>query len=196
MRSLKKMFKGFKNEHILGIVGLVVILFALYKYSANKNLFKAGLTSLNPLSLDQPSLTPGTNSTSNNTNTGTPLGAPSHNTYAPYNGATSMSSTPNSATKAPELNKPIANPSDLLPSDANSAWAGLNPVSNSDLQNVNLLNPSQVVGINTQGSSLRNANLQLRSEPPNPRINTNSPWNISTIEDDKFRKSLEIGSGA
>ena len=94
------------------------------------------------------------------------------------------------------LNKPAANPSDLLPSDSNSAWASLNPVGNSDLGNISLLNPTQVVGINTQGSSLRNANLQLRSEPTNPRTNTNCPWNISTIEEDKFRKPLEIGAGA
>jgi hypothetical protein len=52
------------------------------------------------------------------------------------------------------------------------------------------------VGINTQGSSLRNSNLQIRSEPPNPRMNTNSPWNVSTIESDQYRRPLEIGSGA
>ena len=92
------------------------------------------------------------------------------------------------------MNKPVANPSDLLPSDANSAWAAMNPVG--EMKSVSLLNPQQVVGVNTQGSSLRNANLQLRSEPPNPRTNTNCPWNISTIEDDKFRKQLEIGTGA
>ena len=61
---------------------------------------------------------------------------------------------------------------------------------------INLLSPSQISGINTQGSSLRNANLQVRSEPANPRSNTNCPWNISTIETDTFRKPLEIGSGA
>ena len=33
-----------------------------------------------------------------------------------------------------------------------------------------------------------------RSTPPNPRTNTNCPWNISTIEADQFRKVLEIGS--
>ena len=51
-----------------------------------------------------------------------------------------------------------------------------------------------MAGINTVGSSLRNANLQLRSEPANPKTATNCPWNISTIETDKFRKQLEIGS--
>jgi hypothetical protein len=72
----------------------------------------------------------------------------------------------------------------------------LNPVSSSDLRNINLLNPTQLVGINTQGSSLRNSNLQIRSEPANPRTNTNCPWNISTIETDTFRRPLEIGASA
>jgi hypothetical protein len=92
------------------------------------------------------------------------------------------------------LNRAVSTPSDLLPSDMNNAWANLNPVGNADLKNINLLNPTQLTGINTQGSSLRNPNLQLRSEPPNPRTNTNCPWNISTIEADQFRKTLEIGS--
>jgi hypothetical protein len=92
------------------------------------------------------------------------------------------------------INKAVSNPSDLLPNDTNNSWANMNPVGNADLRNVNLLNPTQLTGINTQGSSLRNPNLQLRSEPPNPRMNTNCPWNISTIEGDQFRKTLEIGS--
>ena len=182
MPGLNKMFKSFKNEHILGIVGLLVLLFALYKYSENKNLFQLGMTqgrgALNPAPVNnQPS-----------TNV---LGASDAKAYAPFNGAANAQ-VANSANNASSMNKPIANPADLLPSDANSSWASLNPVG--DLKNVNLLNPTQVVGVNTQGSSLRNANLQLRSEPPNPRMNTNCPWNVSTIEEDKLRKPLEIGS--
>ena len=181
MPGLNKMFKSLKNEHILGIVGLSVLLFALYKYSENKNLFQLGMTqgrgALNPAPVNQPA-----------TNV---LGASDAKAYAPFNGAANAQ-VATSASNTSSMNKPIANPSDLLPSDANSSWASLNPVG--DLKNINLLNPTQVVGVNTQGSSLRNANLQLRSEPPNPRMNTNCPWNVSTIEDDKLRKSLEIGS--
>ena len=82
----------------------------------------------------------------------------------------------------------------FLPTNNNNLWANSMPQADADLKNINLLNPSQLVGINTQGSSLRNSNLQLRSEPPNPRTNTNCPWNISTIETDQFRKPLEIGT--
>ena len=51
---------------------------------------------------------------------------------------------------------------------------------------------THVVGINTVGQSLRNANRQLRSEPPNPQVKV-SPWLQSTIEPDSNRKPLEIG---
>ena len=59
----------------------------------------------------------------------------------------------NSQTSSGQMNKPITNPGDLLPSDNKSSWSNMNPVS--DLKNINLLNPAQMVGINTQGSSLR-----------------------------------------
>ena len=39
---------------------------------------------------------------------------------------------------------------------------------------------------------LRNANLQLRSEPPNPQVKV-SPWLQTTIETDTNRRPLEIG---
>ena len=45
-------------------------------------------------------------------------------------------------------------------------------------------------GENTQGSSLRNANRQLRSEPANSRTVV-SPWMNSTIEPDLLRLPLE-----
>ena len=182
MTSLDKMFKSLKNEHILGIVGLLVLLFALYNYSQNKNLFQMGMSSYNP-----------TPKPGNVNETPPVVGAASASSYAPFNGQ-ATNSVSNSTTSSTSMNKPASNPSDLLPSDSNSAWSSMNP--GSDLKNISLLNPTQLVGINTQGSSLRNANLQVRSEPANPRINTNSPWNISTIEEDKFRKPLEIGASA
>lgn len=72
---------------------------------------------------------------------------------------------------------------DLLPLDANSKWAELNPQCSGDLQDQNYLTAGYHIGINTQGQSMRNANLQLRIEPPNPQLPV-SPWSISTIEPD------------
>jgi hypothetical protein len=88
----------------------------------------------------------------------------------------------------------IQNPAELLPRDSNSQWAQLNPSGKGELANVNLLKAGYHIGIDTIGQSLRNANLQIRSEPPNPQLNV-GPWNTSTIEPDFMRPPLEIGSG-
>jgi hypothetical protein len=87
----------------------------------------------------------------------------------------------------------IQNPSDLLPKDTNSQWAQLNPSGKGELANINLLRAGYHIGIDTIGESLRNANLQIRSEPPNPQIYV-GPWNQSTITPDFMRPPLEIGS--
>jgi hypothetical protein len=86
--------------------------------------------------------------------------------------------------------------SDLLPKDAaNSKWAQINPAGSGILGDQNFLTAGYHVGINTIGQSLRNANLQLRSEPPNPQVAV-SPWGISTIEPDVRAVAFEIGSAA
>ena len=82
---------------------------------------------------------------------------------------------------------------DLLPKDAaNSKWAQVNPAGQGELKNQNFLTAGYHVGINTQGNSMRNANLQLRSEPVNPQIKV-SPWMNSTIQPDLNRRPLEVG---
>ena len=89
----------------------------------------------------------------------------------------------------------IQNPAELLPKDSNSQWAQLNPSGKGELANVNLLKAGYHIGIDTVGQSLRNANLQIRSEPPNPQMNV-GPWNLSSIEPDFMRPPLQIGSGS
>lgn len=83
---------------------------------------------------------------------------------------------------------------DLLPNSAdNSKWALINPSGSGLLEDQNFLTAGYHSGIDTVGQSLRNANLQLRSEPPNPQIAV-SPWGNSTIEPDIRVVSFEIGS--
>jgi len=82
---------------------------------------------------------------------------------------------------------------DLLPKDANLKWATINPSSSGDITDKNFLTAGYHIGVNTVGQSLRNANLQLRSEIPNPQVAV-SPWMISTIEPDVRPVSFEIGS--
>jgi preprotein translocase subunit SecF len=84
-------------------------------------------------------------------------------------------------------------PEELLPKDNESTlWAKVNPSGKGNLTEKNYLSSGHFVGVNTVGQSLRNANLQLRSEPPNPRSAV-SPWLQSTIEPDNNRKHFEIG---
>ena len=86
-------------------------------------------------------------------------------------------------------------PEDLLPTDESKAIQEFNiakPVGEGILQGFNLLDAGYHVGVNTIGQSLRNANRQLRSEPPNPQVNV-SPWMNSTINHDLPRRPLEVG---
>lgn len=84
---------------------------------------------------------------------------------------------------------------DLLPKDDSSLWAQVNPAGEGSLKDRNFLQSGYHIGINTVGQTLRNANQQLRSEPPNPQVKV-SPWLQTTIEPDLGRKPMEIGGCA
>jgi len=152
---------------ILGL-GLIVVIFVLFQYNKNKaSVFDQMTTTTAPTTSSQ---------------SGVVAASPDDSNFMTVGGST------NTAT----CNTPqMIDPTELLPKDTNSEWANVNPASN-DLKNVNMLNPSQLIGINTVGSSLRNANYQVRSEPANPRVNV-GPWNTSTIDADTLRRPLEIG---
>ena len=112
--------------------------------------------------------------------------------FAPVNGIQSSIIQPSGQCNSTA----IQNPADLLPHSQNDPkWSVLSPSGEGELANINLLQAGYHAGIDTIGSSLRNANLQVRSEPPNPILTNISPWNISTITPDTGRPSLEIGSG-
>ena len=103
-------------------------------------------------------------------------------------------STPSTGIPTSCTKQTIQNPSELLPKDNNSQWAQLNPSGKGELANINLLKAGYHIGIDTIGQTLRNANLQIRSEPPNPQLYV-GPWNLSTIEPDFMRPPMEIGQG-
>ena len=90
----------------------------------------------------------------------------------------------------------VANPTDLLPQDKNSQWAALNPVAmnQGNVAMPDLLQAGYHIGLDTIGQTLRNANLQLRSDPIIKRADI-GPWNQSTIEPDLARVPLEVGQG-
>lgn len=91
----------------------------------------------------------------------------------------------------------VANPADLLPKDANSQWAALNPSAMNTAGGPiapDLLQAGNLIGLDTVGQTLKNANLQLRSDPVIVKQNV-GPWNNSTYEADLGRVPLELGCG-
>ena len=86
----------------------------------------------------------------------------------------------------------IVNPTELLPNDANSEWAKLNPMGGGGLKGINLLKAGVHQGIDTVGSTLRNPSLDIRSEPANPQV-APGPWNLSTMSPDIGKRPLEVG---
>lgn len=82
---------------------------------------------------------------------------------------------------------------DLLPKDAaNSKWSQVNPAGQGSVKDQNFLQAGYHVGLNTTQGTMKNANLQLRSDPVAPKSLV-SPWLNSSYEPDVMRKPLEIG---
>jgi hypothetical protein len=83
-------------------------------------------------------------------------------------------------------------PSDLLPKLTPEAqqFSQLYPCGQGDLSGLNFLESGTLVGQST--NLKRNANLQLRSDPPIPYKNV-SPWQMSTIRPDCHQRTFELG---
>ena len=79
-------------------------------------------------------------------------------------------------------------PEELLPKSNCNTWSE----NSGQLSDRNFLQAGWATGISAVGQTKRNANLQLRSEVPNPQVNV-SPWLQSTISPDLMRKPLEMG---
>lgn len=181
------------------LVAALALGYAMYNYSQNKSLITDSMSNGNtsngssmPSNIANPPVSPNQSShinTSGNPQPSAPLGQNSE--PANVSGLnTSSHGLPPSCSR-----EQVVDPAELLPKDQNSEWAKLNPMGSGDLQNVNLLKSGYHIGINTVSSSLRNANLQLRSEPANPQMQV-GPWNQTTISPDINRRPLEIGCGA
>lgn len=173
MSFLSDLEKTLRTNHILVILGAIVLVYAVYTYSDQK--FVAPYEELQ--------------SDVNNRQRATVAVSqqPAHIATDATGGVSNM--PPSSG--ASQL--PVANPADLLPRDSNNQWGSLNPSGSGDLQNQNLLSATFLTGIDTIGNTMKNANLQLRSETPNPQLNV-GPWNQSTFAPDLMRTPLELGS--
>ena len=181
LKDIKAMFKSKNGGNILVVLAIVAVVYVVMDYERIKS--SLGLDSMGNMNSNKPK--------KRETVYNYRPSVADHPTEADVNGLnTDMRNMPPSC-----ASKQISDPKDLLPADNNSEFSKMNPSGAGDLMNVNLLRAGHHIGINTVGTSLRNANLQVRSEPPNPRLNT-GPWNTSTITSDTHRRPLEIGSRA
>ena len=125
----------------------------------------------------------------------------------PYNGAPLAENFQSGGADEPELVQPEPNTdvnaimsADLLPGTGDGMWGDSTPQATVDTGLPNLegdqyLQCGYLSGINTVGSSLRNANQQIRNDPI-IALKDVGPWNQTTIEPDMNRKALEIGATA
>ena len=79
--------------------------------------------------------------------------------------------------------------SSLLPNNSSYNLEGFSDCDQNALTTQTFLTPSSQIGFDTTSSN-RNANLDIRSLPPNPILNV-SPWLNSTIYPDLTRRPLE-----
>jgi hypothetical protein len=168
LRGLPKLFK---KETILFIIILVVLGWALYSYYGSKLLVKDSME----------------------TGASAPAGP---SAPASVQGPAPVVPAADAKQTAGYAAQPVANPSELLPKDKNSKWGELNPsaLNQGDVLMPDLLQAGYHIGIDTIGQTLRNANLQLRSDPVITKADV-GPWHQSTIEADLARVPLEIGQG-
>jgi len=179
--------KFFTNERIVVLVIFLILIWGLLAYSGSKTSrvdafggsnYSAAPSYTGPVS----NAAPVTNSMEHNNVASVAAPVDSHVAITPVG-------------SAPLAN--VANPSDLLPTDQNSQWAALNPntMNKGDVLMPDLLQAGYHIGLDTIGQTLRNANLQYRSDPIIPKANI-GPWNQSTIEPDLGRVPLELGQGS
>jgi hypothetical protein len=163
--------KFFTKERTIVLIIFLVLAWALFSYSGSKlNLY-------------------------DNMELGTSVSAPA--ALTPQVPAVAAAPAPTAASSAPAAGysaQAVANPADLLPKDSNSKWAALNPTSmnQGDILMPDLLQAGYHIGLDTIGQTLRNPNLQLRSDPVITKADI-GPWNQSTIEPDYGRVPLELG---
>lgn len=189
-KLLKDLQKKIKGTHVVSALASILVLYLIYRAITRSNGSKDPMTS--GLSSTGTSPTPSNVNSARSAGVAQPANPMGENEqFQKVEGIqSSMQGLPPSCNAKPTLQA-----DQLLPKDSNSQFQQLNPNGGGPLQSVNLLQAGYFNGIDTVGSSLRNSNLQVRSEPPNPTMKV-SPWLNTTIEPDLMRVPLEIGCGS
>tara|TARA_Y100000591_G_scaffold330603_2_gene362053 strand:- start:4126 stop:4704 length:579 start_codon:yes stop_codon:yes gene_type:complete len=180
MAVSRKLGKNIKDWQILTFLGLLVLGYILYNYSSKKNVLITNYQGQMGQKINPSPLPNNENQIKQPAPGGLP--SPSDALQDQLNVGSVLTNGPPSVSTVPTVNNQqnIMNPSELLPNDSNSQWASSLP--NNELKNINFLSAGQHVGVNTVGTSLRNANLQIRAEPVIQKNVNLCPWNMSTIE--------------
>lgn len=175
---LKGLQKFFTKDRVMILVIFILLAMFLLYYSTGKSTI---LDSMDSGSMGNYAASP------------TPIlegGAAASEPYTGLGGGSSSSSGVSSGYSVQQ----VANPSELLPNDSNSQWATLNPSSQNNPQTPDLLQAGYHIGLDTVGQTMKNPNLQLRSDPIIDKKEV-GPWNMSTVEPDLLRQPLEVGQG-
>jgi hypothetical protein len=189
LKSISQGFsKFFTNERIVVLVIFLILVWGLLAYSGSKNkrVDTFGVSDVF-----------GTSAPISSSNSKLNSAAPVSNSMDENNAAYEQPEFTSAAPTVTAALSGVANPSDLLPNDQNSQWSALNPntMNQGDVLMPDLLQAGYHIGLDTIGQTLRNANLQYRSDPIIPKTNI-GPWNQSTIEPDLGRVPLELGQGS
>ena len=95
----------------------------------------------------------------------------------------------NSLPKVMKPAMPLLTPSSQLLPKITPEAADFAQFAPKNLQAQNFLTATQWVGVNTQGSSLKNANYDLRANPLIPKADV-GPWSQSSIEPNLYAREL------
>lgn len=188
LKSISQGFsKFFTNERIVVLVIFLILVWGLLAYSGSKN---KRVDAFNVSNIFGSSAAPSSDVT-------VPISVPESASNSMDENNAEPFLTPAAPPAKNNIMSNVANPSDLLPNDQNSQWSALNPntMNQGDVLMPDLLQAGYHIGLDTIGQTLRNANLQYRSDPIIPKANI-GPWNQSTIEPDLGRVPLELGQGS
>lgn len=166
-KNLVKFFKSDNAKWVFVVIVVLLIIWALMSYSKSKTHVKDSMTvgAVKPASSEMDA------------------------ELAGASGAAALQPAPLNE-KAGTPVKEVAHPAELLPKSDSNVLSKLNPMSNDAQVLPDMLGAGSMMG--TQSSTLRNANLQVRSDPAIAKVDV-GPWSNSTIEADNMRVPLELG---
>jgi len=174
--------KFLKSKYLVYVIGICVISYLLYRYNERSTNYLDTMNDDNMLAGKVSSLISGAPPTGHTDNS---------EEYMRVDGGKDTAQGLSSSYSAEGALKA----EQLLPKDNNTQFSQLNPQGKGPLGGISLLSAGHHLGIDTKGSTMRNSNLQVRSEPVIP-IAEVSPWGNSTIEPNVTRPTLEIGNSA